>query len=586
MRYLYTLTMLLFVNILVGQAGSKIGGSLVDAMDMGDSHEVMVIMDDQVKLSTTHLSTKAEKAEYVYTSLAQVAMRSQQDIGAYLDAKGVDFHSFNVVNALSLTANNQLIRELASRPDVRKVIHDPWFKVDLPVASKPLTSYRMADTTYGIKLIGADIVWEQGFTGQGVTVAGQDTGYDWDVDPLRSKYRGWNATDSTADHNYHWYDAIHEISPLNNDSLPDPANNPCGVNSLEPCDDENHGTHTMGTMVGGTAENAIGVAPDANWIGCRSLERGWGKLSTYTECFEFFLAPTDLQGQNPEPSLAPHVINNSWYCPAEEGCTPETWEVMEIVMFNLKASGVMIVVSAGNSGPTCGTIVAPPAIFNTAFTVGAVSEAELIAEFSSRGPVLIDTVGVDSFVIAPHVVAPGVDVISVVRNGVLRPNSGTSMSGPHVAGMVALMISAVPELAGDPAAIEHTIMNTTKQKMSSQDCNDVMGQGVPNAVYGHGIVNVADAVYSLIGVSSTEDIANAGDLLVYPNPTTGLLSFSTAEKETITTVSIFDLSGRVVAVVSPRAEVATIDISGFANGLYIYAAKTSKALYTGKVNKQ
>ena len=67
--------------------------------------------------------------------------------------------------------------------------------------------------------------------------------------------------------------------------------------------------------------NQIGVAPGAQWIGCRNMDQGWGTPATYMECFEFFLAPYPI-GQTPaegEPALAPDVINNSWGCPPREG---------------------------------------------------------------------------------------------------------------------------------------------------------------------------------------------------------------------------------------------------------------------------
>jgi len=120
----------------------------------------------------------------------------------------------------------------------------------------------------------------------------------------------------TADHNYNWHDAIHENNPHT------PPGNLCGFNSLEPCDDHGHGTHTMGTMVGDDGgANQIGMAPGARWIGCRNMEEGWGTPATYAECYQWFIAPTDLNDQNPDPAMAPHVINNSWACPPSEGCT-------------------------------------------------------------------------------------------------------------------------------------------------------------------------------------------------------------------------------------------------------------------------
>ncbi len=577
---IFILVLLVTTQIVAQSPNQKIGNSLSAAMVKSGPHDVMVIMADQAEIATAHLATKLAKAEYTYLKLAEVTERSQREVQQYLDSRDMDYHTYNVINAISLTADNEMIEALAAKPEVHKVIYDPWFKLDLPEAQQT-TSYRMSDTTYGIKLLEAHKVWEQGYTGQGVVVAGQDTGYEWDLDPIRSKYRGWNAEDSTAQHDYNWHDAIHEISPLNNDSIITPELNPCGLDALEPCDDNNHGTHTMGTMVGSTEDDFIGIAPDAKWIGCRSLERGWGKLSTYVECFEFFLAPTNLDGEQPDPSLAPHVINNSWYCPAEEGCTPETWEVMEVIMINLRASGVFIVVSAGNAGPECSTISAPPAIFESAFTVGAINETDLIAGFSSRGPL-----ATDSITIAPHVVAPGVDVKSVVRGGGFSEFSGTSMSGPHVVGLVALLISVDPNLAGNIDKLEEIIMATTRQKMSTQDCSDALGQNVPNGVYGHGIVNARLAVEAALLQVSTTDVVKENNIRVYPNPTDG--SVSIESDEPILNISIMDVSGKLQLtknIETQDVRNSQVDISNLMTGLYIYTISTSKGIFTGKISK-
>jgi serine protease AprX len=98
----------------------------------------------------------------------------------------------------------------------------------------------------------------------------------------------------------------------------------------------------MGTMVGDDGQgNQIGVAPQARWIGCRNMEAGYGSPASYIECFEWFLAPTNLEGESPNPDLAPHVINNSWSCPEMEGCTPENWDLMQTVIANLRAAGVV-----------------------------------------------------------------------------------------------------------------------------------------------------------------------------------------------------------------------------------------------------
>ena len=169
----------------------------------------------------------------------------------------------------------------------------------------------------------------------------------------------------------------------------------------------------MGTMVGGNDTLKIGVAPDAKWIACRNMYRGYGSPVTYTECYEWFLAPTDINGQNPDHARSPHVINNSWGCPPNEGCNLDNFFMMETVINNLTAAGTVVVVSAGNDGSSCGTISNPSAIFENSFAVGASREDDTKAGFSSIGTVLVDS----SYRIKPDVVAPGVNVLSIDHQG-------------------------------------------------------------------------------------------------------------------------------------------------------------------------
>ena len=132
------------------------------------------------------------------------------------------------------------------------------------------------------------------------------------------------------------------------------------------------------------AGNQVGVAPGAKWMGCRNMNQGDGTPARYTECFQFAIAPTDSAGNNPDPTLRPHVLNNSWGCPASEGCT--TRAELETIVNNTQASGIFVEVSAGNSGPGCSSVTDAPAIYSASFSTGAISQSNNLASFSSRGP--------------------------------------------------------------------------------------------------------------------------------------------------------------------------------------------------------
>src|SRR5262249_3426083 len=78
--------------------------------------------------------------------------------------------------------------------------------------------------------------------------------------------------------------------------------------SLAPCDNVFHGTHTMGTMVGDDGDpgaNQIGVAPHAKWIAAKGCESSSCSFSALLASGQWVIAPTDLNGQNPRPDLAP-----------------------------------------------------------------------------------------------------------------------------------------------------------------------------------------------------------------------------------------------------------------------------------------
>jgi subtilisin family serine protease len=447
------------------------------------TNEFLVILSEQADLSgAAALKTKEAKGRYVFERLTETAQRTQQPMLKTIRERGLEHRPFWIANMIWVRGDLPALQSLAQRGETARIVANSANRVpDLPPSPSPKISQMVNSVEWNISQVHAPNVWALGYTGQDVVVGGQDTGYQWDHPALKNHYRGWDGTN--ANHNYNWHDAIHGPNSHNT------GDNPCGYDLLAPCDDNSHGTHTMGTMVGDDgAGNQIGMAPGAKWIGCRNMERGWGTSATYLECFQWFLAPTDLNDQNPDPSKSPDVINNSWYSDATEGTT--NLFVFQTAVENLRAAGVVIVVSAGNEGSGCSTITSP-AIYDASFSVGATDSGDNIAGFSSRGPVTVD----GSNRLKPDVSAPGVNIRSSVPvNSYVGGWSGTSMAGPHVVGVVALLISAHPELKGQVDGIERIIEHTAVPRTDPQSCGGIPGTDIPNNTYGWGRVDALAAL--------------------------------------------------------------------------------------------
>ena len=358
----------------------------------GSDSSFIVELTQQADLSKAY-SMKDQDARgwYVYRTLKQTAEKTQGPLKAMLDKQGVSYRSFWVANELVVHSGGRaLVDSLAARSDVKVIEANDssnWLSVHRRVHDGLRLRGHLAGERFNrpdtiepnVTLVKAPDLWNLGFTGTGIVVGNQDTGMRWTHNALKPHYRGWNG--SSADHNYNWHDSIHANIP------PSPRANPCGYTSMVPCDDHGHGTHTTGTAVG---DDGAGQ-PDrrrsgAKWIGCRNMDQGNGRPETYTECFQFFIAPTDLNGQNPNPTTRPHVMNNSWGCPTSELCAPDS---LQTIVENTRAAGIFVEVSAGNAGSGCSTVNDPPAIYDASYSTGATTytgNPVSLAGFSSRGP--------------------------------------------------------------------------------------------------------------------------------------------------------------------------------------------------------
>jgi len=451
----------------------------------GKIASVVILLADQADVSAAYrMQDHDARGWFVYNALTQHAARTQANLQAFLTAQGVSYQSFWAANMIVASAGRSLVESLAARADVARIDSNRatrWIE-DPEVANSGVTP-TSPDTPngaeWGLLNVRAPQVWSMGFTGQGMVIGNLDTGTRWSHNALKPKYRGWDGV--TADHNFNWHDAIHS------------GGGACGPDTVAPCDDHGHGTHTAGTTVGDDGgSNKVGVAPGAKWIACRNMNVGVGTPATYTECFQFMIAPTDLAGNNANPALRPHVLNNSWGCPFDEGCV--TRAELETIVNNTQAAGIFVVVSAGNAGPGCESVVDAPAIYSASFSIGSITISNNLSSFSSRGP----STFYDPELLKPNISAPGSNVRSSTNSSdsSYGNSSGTSMASPHVAGVVALLWSAQPQLVRDIEATKTLLQNTANPvvNVAAQTCGGIPSTQIPNNSFGYGRVDALNAV--------------------------------------------------------------------------------------------
>jgi bacillopeptidase F len=431
-------------------------------------------------------ATRQVRHEQVMRALKEAAQRSQPALIEYLEkAKRqghiTGFTPYWISNMIIVKAAKSEINRLVNRYDVDFI--EPNFEVELirPVASgSGGNETNGIGVTPGLKAINADRVWKElGITGAGRLVANLDTGVAGNHPAFDDRWRGtlpgvhWSEA---------WLDRVY-------------------LGSQFPRDLRDHGTHVMGTMTGlGEATgDTIGVAFGAYWIACNAIDQWVGNEfdNDVIAAFQWFADPDGDPGTIDD---VPDVIQNSWRIAAYFGGTYEDCDSRwDAVIDNCEAAGTVVTFSAGNEGPYSQSHGSPANRADSEyrnFSVGAIDATNYnypypIADFSSRGPT--DCVDSDH-PIKPEVVAPGVDVYSSVPWGGYAQNwSGTSMAGPHVAGIVALMREANPNLTVNQ--IKAILLNTA----------DDFGTAGNDNTYGYGLVDAYAAV--LMAMNEPPDVS-------------------------------------------------------------------------------
>ena len=417
------------------------------------------------KQKQTAAKTELMVRSAVISSLRNTAMETQDSVLEYLEqAKqngDVDkVESFYVVNAIAVTGSKEVMEKLATYQEVAKILPNETRQLITPIRNKVSSEKSSSAIEWGVERVGAPQAWKEGIDGSGIVVANIDSGVQWDHPALKEKYRGYKLSNPTlVDHSLNWFDAVDGIKV--------------------PYDDNKHGTHTMGTIVGTepNGSNQIGVAPGAKWIAVKAFNHLGGSTDAdLLEAGEWILAPKDSDG-NPHPELAPDIVNNSW----GGGSGLNEW--YRPMVQNWRAADIFPVFAAGNSGEAGPGSISNPSNYPESFAVGATDSNNKLTYFSSRGPGPYDES-------KPNVSAPGANIRSATPTNDYEDGwSGTSMAAPHIAGVVALLKQANASLTIDQ--IEKLFEDTAIPLTDSEYPTS------PNYGYGHGFVNAYNAIKSI-----------------------------------------------------------------------------------------
>lgn len=390
---------------------------------------------DVDSLSKGAPASKRETRRKVRQALQDRADLNLLPIERFLEANGArSVKRLWITNGVAATVPAGLVEMIARMPGVGKV------RLDAAVTAADPSSGPVPSPEWNLNAIHAPAVWSLGWTGANITIGILDTGADAAHPDLKPRWRGGAGG---------WFD-------------------PYGQHS-SPYDQSGHGTAVTSIAVGGNASGThVGVAPGAKWIAARVFDdSGSGRLSAIHQAFQWMLDPD----RNATTDDEPDVVNASWNLAGTLNlCDAEFQPDLKA----LRAAEIAVVFAAGNDGPTEGTS-ASPGNLPEAFAVGAVDVADSVAAFSSRGPSACTGVPY------PAVAAPGVNVQAAdLSYGGLFPNSYTTISGttaaaPHVAGAMALLLSAWPDMK---VADLQTLLQTTALDVDAIGADTASGSGV------------------------------------------------------------------------------------------------------------
>ncbi|NNE30606.1 MAG: S8 family serine peptidase, partial [Saprospiraceae bacterium] len=479
-KYILVLGIMCFWTVLSAQDFQKISPRLQERMlERGeDQIPVFCLMEDQVDVFSLHQSFRErnlgqqERIAELIPALQEKAAEIQEPLIKKMiretSLSSDEIRRFWLANAVSFYASSEDIISLSKIDEFRYLDLDAKNYVEEHTSAPAPPALVPGGIEPGLSVINAEPMWALGYTGYGTIAFSADTGIEGFHPAYSNRWIGSYSQPSDG-----WYE-------YNNDNA---IPNYCG----------DHGTHTLGTMVGldHITNDTIGVAFHANWVGAPNLCSNLGTTDN-VGAFQWALNPDE---DISTVSDMPTVINNSWYDPSQSGMQ-QCNSVYVPALEALEAAGVAVIFSAGNDGGNGSSSITAPKNINltpvNSFCVANINGTDpalSINPSSSQGPSVCG--GTGSELIKPEVGAPGTSVRSCELNRTYGLKSGTSMAAPHVAGAILLLKEAFPDLLSED--LKYALYNTAVD----------LGEPGEDNIFGNGLIDVTAAYNYLIDQQNT-----------------------------------------------------------------------------------
>ncbi|MCX6835053.1 MAG: S8 family serine peptidase [candidate division Zixibacteria bacterium] len=439
------------------EASDSLGQDRLDISSaVSDQHRSVLVFLEHDKLgdqlnraATASKMNRAQRLKAVTRNLESYRPSGVDRVEKFLkEHSTTEVARYWIVPAFTATLSDTEIGDLRVFPGVRDIVPNESVELIAPVEVRAADALATSSSSH-VAMLNVPPLWARGITGLGRLVCSFDTGVESNHLALSGNWRGNHASLSAC-----WFSTIAPLSA--------------------PYDKADHGTHTMGTMVGVAGSDTIGVAPGAEWITAGVVDQGKSLSATFSDILAAFQWALNPDGDTATTDDVPDVILNSWGVPASMFSPCD--ETFFTAIDNVEAAGIVCVFSAGNEGPATSSLRNPASRASSplnAFSVGAVDNAKVIASFSSRGPG-----GCGYTAIKPEIVAPGINVRSAAKDGGYKLMSGTSMAAPFIAGLVALCRQYNPDATVEE--IKWAIINSA-QDLGPIGEDNSYGYGLPDA---------------------------------------------------------------------------------------------------------